>query len=156
LNPASCSFCELCFEGKAEQFHPDLGGNWDTGYISDQGDPPQEWNVIIEKTSELPLGITLQKCDGCLVVERVSPEGLVTAWNVANPSKAIRPGDSIIRVNDSSEDCNELLRALQTNDKLFIGILRDESSSSPELAETSATTLKESGSTGSERNSEEE
>merc|ERR1719199_2055997 len=58
-----------------------------------------EFTVRLQRQPNIKLGLRLDGKDGqSLLVEKVNV-GLVKAWNDANPSLAIQPGDRIVSVN---------------------------------------------------------
>jgi hypothetical protein len=76
---------------------------------------PQEWQIFLEKTSGVSLGITISGKDGkTLLVEGVKDQGLVAAWNERNPTKAVQANDRIVAINNV---CGDQVGSIGLNDE---------------------------------------
>jgi hypothetical protein len=88
----------------------------------------QFWTIEIDRTSGERLGLSMRVSkQGRLEITNVADEGLIAVWNSASPSKALRRGDRILKVNG---ECGkeQISKRLSSHDILCIAVARDEDS----------------------------
>jgi len=101
--------------------------------------------------ADLGLNVSHHDSDRVLRVEGVRPEGAVEAWNRqcggASAEKAVRPGDSIISVNNITYEPTKMLQECKEKQLLRLTIMRGPATSATEAtpkasAPVKATTLR--------------
>mmetsp|Transcript_51632 Transcript_51632/g.167720 ORF Transcript_51632/g.167720 Transcript_51632/m.167720 type:complete len:1210 (-) Transcript_51632:251-3880(-) len=83
--------------------------------------------VTLERPAEgARLGVDVDPTDGCMIViTSISQDGLVSAWNRANPDQPIREGDRILGVNGKQGvPVADLLATLRSEQTLRVTLLR--------------------------------
>mmetsp|Transcript_94114 Transcript_94114/g.249896 ORF Transcript_94114/g.249896 Transcript_94114/m.249896 type:complete len:136 (-) Transcript_94114:13-420(-) len=86
------------------------------------------YRVRLDRTEGKPLGMKADHhSGGMLLVSTITANGLIQAWNEANPSTRVREGDRIIEVNGKKKDVNRLIEECQKKQVLEITLTRNES-----------------------------
>lgn len=118
-----------------------------------QRNQPNTYCFTLRKADNADLGLNVSHHDSdrVLRVEGVRPEGAVEAWNRqcggASAEKAVRPGDTIISVNNISYDPAKMLQECKDKQLLRLTIMRGPPSPATEAtpkasAPVKATTLR--------------
>mmetsp|Transcript_16256 Transcript_16256/g.44771 ORF Transcript_16256/g.44771 Transcript_16256/m.44771 type:complete len:138 (-) Transcript_16256:108-521(-) len=82
-----------------------------SSHSKDAAKPNGLWYTVrLDRTGGRALGIKTDHLDGdMLLVSTIGPDGLVQAWNKANPSSCVREGHRILQVNGKSGDVTALI-----------------------------------------------
>merc|ERR1712014_558938 len=68
----------------------------------------QEFLVELDRSRGDRLGISLDQKGMHLVVKGITPDGVLSRWNTANPLSAVQPGHLIISVNGQRGDAEKM------------------------------------------------
>lgn len=94
------------------------------------------WIVEIDKSSggRLGFGLDVKHSEGKedrIEIECIDDDGLFAAWNKANPTKAVEPGDRILQLNGESST-EAITTGLREQQILKIKFIREEKPEEPE------------------------
>lgn len=95
----------------------------DRGLRAEQ-DEAMEFEIAIDKTCGTSLGLGARPDDSVLVVDTVK-DGLVAAWNEANPACQVQHGDRVVEINGVHGSADGLIAQCRENKVLKIRLLRD-------------------------------
>lgn len=85
---------------------------------------PSEFEIIVDRTDGLPLGVDVQKAaDQKLTVDGVGESGLVASWNASNPNHQVKCGDQIVEVNGRRGDAEAIVNECRQLQRLVMSIL---------------------------------
>lgn len=95
----------------------------DTALRAEQ-DEIMEFEIAIDKTCGTSLGLGARPDNNVLVVDTVK-DGLVAAWNEANPNCKVQHGDRVVEINGVHGSADGLIAQCRENKVLKIRLLRD-------------------------------
>jgi len=85
---------------------------------------PSEFQITLDRTGGLPLGIDVQKAlTQRLIIEGVGESGLVASWNASNPDHKVKLGDYIVEVNGKRGDMEAIVNECRQLQPLVLTIL---------------------------------
>mmetsp|Transcript_114944 Transcript_114944/g.297913 ORF Transcript_114944/g.297913 Transcript_114944/m.297913 type:complete len:140 (+) Transcript_114944:125-544(+) len=88
----------------------------------------REWTVTLKKGGGARLGVDVDLSDGVsLLIDNVTDgDGLMGAWNKANPDKAVKKDDRIISVNGQRGNATNLTEVCKNDDVLEMIVQRGD------------------------------
>jgi len=114
-----------------------IGGN--ANWSTDSELVNRKFSILIDRSSNISLGLDVEFSDNkTLRIEAIDPDGLVRAWNLANPSRAVSVGDRIVSVNGKGDNAVVLCEECSKNQILAITL---EMKRAPEVSRPSSAEL---------------